>query len=743
MKTIERRMPLHLVELAVFLLLPTLISFPQNSLFEVFGGHLLGARQIILAIGMVYALSVAIKITRSSAARALFAPWLTFKSLIFFAAVLGAVSTEFVYVSELGENYFHIFALLFYPAMYISIVLSAGHEKALDFFIYSVALVAVSVVFWDFLDLEHGATAFGNRNHTAILLVVSLPLLVFSVRRFSGPISYLFLSATMLVAWYAFSLGSSAVRVAILIQFATFSAAWILFYMHRKEKIKFPVFNFMVGNLPVVLMLGLILLVLTASQLNYSTYALFFGDWFLELTYKGWWDRLTAWGVAYKAFLQAPFLGYGPGSFSVVDAAYANLFPERTIMSDLRYEHAHNQYVELLVESGLFGLFIFIYFFYYIFSRAKSRINQGKDHFNYLVLTAAAVSYLFISIFSVSPEYVAGEMSLIFVYITFLAFDFQEKQQRNINRRPSPVLSVAKHPMFFWGAFASLFFMGLTSLYSLSVEQHKAALSRKILSLQGSSDRHLQYFLKWPVNVSALLNVLHYEVFINNRPDMEDFLSSVNSKAPHIGNVDAAILYSSLINQLSPEEIIRRARILKSWKRYDNFTLHALSQIAALTNNREAFRQISEDLLFHSLSYRARLVGVLDRDSVSVELSQMSGHYFSLEFSYIESIPRVTAHISRDTLALLMEVVSGVAEADVAEEKLDLLANSKSKVKIVGEVPAFGLIDGRDKIADVANGVAVDFIKGYPLVHSRPLSSRFIRSDVEHAMKKGGVVTSN
>lgn len=75
--------------------------------------------------------------------------------------------------------------------------------------------------------------------------------------------------------------------------------------------------------------------------------------------------RLYIWKVAAKHIAEVPFAGYGPGAFPLRfaewETAYLRLSPET---ENRRFaglqDHAHNDYLEIIVDHGLFGLAAFI-----------------------------------------------------------------------------------------------------------------------------------------------------------------------------------------------------------------------------------------------------------------------------------------------------------------------------------------------------------------------------------------------
>ena len=93
--------------------------------------------------------------------------------------------------------------------------------------------------------------------------------------------------------------------------------------------------------------------------------------------------RLRVWMVAARMFMDAPWFGNGPGSFSVLYGQYVAQMP---IASSLGYEGrnmgwAHSWFFEAAAEKGLLGLSIVIAYFIYAFSAVKNKLRKTPDAF--------------------------------------------------------------------------------------------------------------------------------------------------------------------------------------------------------------------------------------------------------------------------------------------------------------------------------------------------------------------------
>jgi len=80
--------------------------------------------------------------------------------------------------------------------------------------------------------------------------------------------------------------------------------------------------------------------------------------------------RLTIRSRLLAHVAQRPFLGWGLGTFPVV-------YPEfRSFYTTFFVNQAHNDYLQLLVETGLAGFAIAVWFLVLVFRRAASKLKN-------------------------------------------------------------------------------------------------------------------------------------------------------------------------------------------------------------------------------------------------------------------------------------------------------------------------------------------------------------------------------
>ncbi|MCM8783104.1 MAG: O-antigen ligase family protein, partial [Candidatus Omnitrophica bacterium] len=86
-------------------------------------------------------------------------------------------------------------------------------------------------------------------------------------------------------------------------------------------------------------------------------------------------DRGYLWSDMVKIWLDHVFWGTGLGTFSKIAPLYKSSNLQMIVV------HAHNDYLQLLVETGIFGVLFVILFFYFYFSSLFKMWFRRNDRF--------------------------------------------------------------------------------------------------------------------------------------------------------------------------------------------------------------------------------------------------------------------------------------------------------------------------------------------------------------------------
>jgi len=125
--------------------------------------------------------------------------------------------------------------------------------------------------------------------------------------------------------------------------------------------------------------------------------------------------------IAYKMFIDKPFLGHGPGMFRFV-CAYDKYNDNKDKAGCST--HPHNNYLQLLAETGIFGflfLIIFlVYVLYFIFKKLVNNIFSKKKYLNNYRVTL--ILAIFVNLWPFSPSGNFFNNWLLIAYTLPLAF---------------------------------------------------------------------------------------------------------------------------------------------------------------------------------------------------------------------------------------------------------------------------------------------------------------------------------
>jgi oligosaccharide repeat unit polymerase len=133
--------------------------------------------------------------------------------------------------------------------------------------------------------------------------------------------------------------------------------------------------------------------------------------------------RLVIWTGGIEMFADKPITGWGPGTFQIVFPRYRN--PEYSMMgTSHNTEHAHSEYIELLTDLGLVGVFLLAFLGWQIWKG----VRKEKPDLLALGLMTGCASLLVEASVSVSLRWPPSAF-LLTIYICLLLAGSREKER--------------------------------------------------------------------------------------------------------------------------------------------------------------------------------------------------------------------------------------------------------------------------------------------------------------------------
>ena len=135
-----------------------------------------------------------------------------------------------------------------------------------------------------------------------------------------------------------------------------------------------------------------------------------------------------------RMLIKRPFLGWGLGTFPIV-------YPEfRSFYTTFFVNHAHNDYLQLLVETGLAGFSIAVWFLVLMFRQAATKLKNWTENASGAMTVAALLGCVGILVHSFLDFnlQIPANAALFFVLCAIAASaPLQESQRRRVVRRRS------------------------------------------------------------------------------------------------------------------------------------------------------------------------------------------------------------------------------------------------------------------------------------------------------------------
>jgi O-antigen ligase len=301
-------------------------------------------------------------------------------------------------------------------ALFLAVIeMDANDRRRLAFLVLILAALSVVVGLLQFAsrtgmypyDTTHEGYSvglFSNRNHQADLtLIAALLAAAFFAGRKGGQAGAAgTLVAVALLAVIALNLAAAASRTGIMLAIPAFLlGGWIAFGKQARSK------------WTLVAAAALVVIAVTAVMMRPDLFA-HVSDRFASTTDD---TRFEAWPEVWKVIKLYLPLGSGLGTFVPVHQSIENL----DMVSDRYLNHAHNDYLEILLEMGVVGVLLVAWFFVLLAWALKDNLLAPAVTERYRALSLAAAGGIAILLAHSVVDYSLRTSTLMAVFALFFA----------------------------------------------------------------------------------------------------------------------------------------------------------------------------------------------------------------------------------------------------------------------------------------------------------------------------------
>lgn len=137
-------------------------------------------------------------------------------------------------------------------------------------------------------------------------------------------------------------------------------------------------------------------------------------------------ERLIWWKTAYIIFKENVFFGAGLGNYAVL----FKFFRTELVLNTL---YAHNLFMQLLSDIGVFGLISFIYLMVTFYKRIIHEIKNGEHKYYYKIIALSVTSFLIVNMFDYSFFVPANMMMFFIVFCSAFSVKTEKLNKERIN----------------------------------------------------------------------------------------------------------------------------------------------------------------------------------------------------------------------------------------------------------------------------------------------------------------------
>ncbi|PIU84114.1 MAG: hypothetical protein COS68_00400 [Elusimicrobia bacterium CG06_land_8_20_14_3_00_38_11] len=264
------------------------------------------------------------------------------------------------------------------------------------------------------------SSTFGNPNFFSGYLLLVFPLIFVKMISTRRPSKHIF---WMLFCFLVvFNIGIAKTRGAWLAFFLAVVCLSILQMIYLKVKF-ITAKRFFRGTFWLFLLFSAVFII---SIDNFKTVKSFFGEENVSVT-----ERIFKWKTGMEMFKEHPLFGVGAGNLKVNFANYQSKIKRGTRLKSTSESNLHNEFLQRLAETGIFGIIAFIsVFFVFFFRCAKllhSKMKSEESEFNLMMGIFTGAFSVFVYGLTNFPFSIVPVASTMFVLFG-ISESYQEKK---------------------------------------------------------------------------------------------------------------------------------------------------------------------------------------------------------------------------------------------------------------------------------------------------------------------------
>jgi O-antigen ligase len=309
-----------------------------------------------------------------------------------------------------GIAFFYLMRIYIKPT-HIKNILFAVSIVSLICSIYGILqFLKVDPLVWDHLKTTpRSVSTFGHKNYFGMFLILTLPIIIYSLIVTKNKIFKVLFAFSLIISYLALMVSNC--RGAFII----FTILGILIPIISFNKLK-VIFNFRNKAITALALLPLLLLIVaiaTPAEIKENIKKI--------ITEKQYQDRVNIYIASLEVVSNNPFLGVGNGNFLI--SHVKNIHHKYQYSQPIQLlDHCHNEYIEILLESGIFAFAIYLLLFLYLLVRLF-RVRNKTENRDITILSIllfwSLMAFCLYSLFDIAPRF---SSTSLFLWLTIALF---------------------------------------------------------------------------------------------------------------------------------------------------------------------------------------------------------------------------------------------------------------------------------------------------------------------------------